>query len=113
MNVLLHGVPRIERRWGRSVQRGWITPPISARELQSWAAFERVNGPILSQERLEVASGIVAMTIAAGYSDGSRRLKLADFMAHWDDKADYYAQTPEDMMAAMDSIARKGTPKDA
>jgi hypothetical protein len=102
---LLHGIPRIERRWGRSVQQGWVFPPISAAELQSWSAFERVHGPILAHERLEVSNGIVAMTLASMFSDGKRRLKLADFMPRWDSKATADRQSPEEMIAAIESHA--------
>lgn len=85
------------------MQRGWIFPPILSGELQSWSAFERVHGPILAHERLEVSNGIVAMTLASMFSDGKRRLKLADFMPRWDPKSDADRQSPEEMIAAIES----------
>lgn len=107
---LIHGIPRIERRWGRSVQQGWVFPPISSRELQSWSAFERVYGPVLAHERFELSNGIVAMTVASVFSDGKSRLKLTDFMPRWDPKADAERQSPEEMKAAIESHVGRTMP---
>jgi hypothetical protein len=82
------------------------SPPITARELQEWSAFERVTGPILLHERIEVSNAFVAMTMASAMSDGSRQLKLEDFIPHWDE-TESREQSPEDMMAALTRLAEQ------
>jgi hypothetical protein len=37
------------------------------------------------------------------FSDGKRKLKLTDFMPRWDEKATADRQSPEEMIAAIES----------
>lgn len=87
---------------------GWIFPPITPRELQEWEGFERVMGPILIHERLELTSAIVAMTSAAPHTPANRPLHVTDFMPRWDPKApDPNAQSPEAIMEAIKALGKK------
>lgn len=65
---------------------GWLWPPITPLELQEWSAFERVDGPILIHDRIEMSVGIAALVAAAPYTPKNKRVSLADYMPHWDAK---------------------------
>jgi hypothetical protein len=80
-----------------------VAPPISRRELQEWSAFERVFGPIVLHERIEVANAFVAMTIAA--ANGAKDLKLEQFVPRWDGEPE--GQTPDDIVATLKSLEAK------
>lgn len=82
------------------------SPPISSRELQEWAAFERVSGPILLHERLEISNALVAMTIAGMLGDG-RKLDLADFVPRWDEEATPETDNSEQIVAFLRSLEAK------
>lgn len=66
-----------------------------------------MNGPVLLHERIEVSNAIVAMSIGSALGADSGRMKLADFMPRWDPESEFYRQSPEDMIAAIDALARK------
>lgn len=81
------------------------SPPISARELQEWAAFERVSGPILLHERIEISNAFVAMTIASAMGDG-RKLTLQDFIPRWDEE-DQPEQGPDQIVSYLRELEAK------
>ncbi len=66
-----------------------------------WSAFERVFGPIVLHERIEVSNAFVAMTIAA--ANGGRDLKLEQFVPLWDGEPQ--GQTPDDIVAVLNKMA--------
>lgn len=87
---------------------GWIQPPITTQELQQWAAFERVEGPVLIHDRVETSLAIVALTAAAPHAAHAGRLTIQQFMPHWDAEApNPNQQSPEEIMEAIRSMAVK------
>lgn len=87
---------------------GWVFPPISAQELQTWQAFERVDGPILLHDRVETSLAIAAMTFASPYTKNTSRMRLDDFIPRWDPtKSKTYDQSAEEIMDALRSMAIK------
>lgn len=92
---------------------GWVFPPITPAELLEWAAFERVEGPILIHDRIETSVAIAAMTSAAPYTSSSRPTRLWDFLPHWDPTMPTPSrQSEEDIMQAIKSLAIKDHSKD-
>jgi hypothetical protein len=49
-----------------------------------WAAFEQVSGPILPQERIDVAAATIAYITAI--SHGAKKVRFKDFLFQWDHK---------------------------
>lgn len=71
--------------------------------MQEWAAFERVSGPILLHERIEVSNAFVAMTVAS--AAGGERLKLQDFIPIWDEAEE--PDNSEQIVAALKELERR------
>lgn len=70
---------------------------IDSREIAEWMAYERIAGP-LGGERLDVAAGIVASTVANANRDKKSKVaKITDFMPTWDRRQ----QSDEEMWAAI------------
>jgi DNA transposition AAA+ family ATPase len=78
--------------------------------LQEWSAFERVSGPILLHERIEVSNAFVAMTIAA--ANGGKDLKLEQFIPQWDEQPKK-EQTPDDIVRVLNELAEQTKRKEA
>lgn len=51
--------------------------------------------------------GIAAMTTAAPHTSAAKRLKLSDFMPHWDPEYRPEAQSAEDIMEAIRLLGKK------
>ena len=70
-----------------------------------WAAFERVSGPLLIQERIDISAAQVAYVMAAsqGVKIKGRPAKLADFLFDWDRKPPSEA----DAAAALESVLKE------
>lgn len=58
-----------------------------------WAAFERVHGPILLHDRIEVMVAQLCAVMSGG--------KPADFLPKWDEET--RGQSVESMLAVIDS----------
>jgi hypothetical protein len=71
---------------------------ISFAELVQWTAFERFYGPILIQERVDVAGAIAAWAAAAA---GGSKAPPEDFLPKWGEGT---RQSAEDMVAVMRGI---------
>lgn len=54
---------------------------MSGRELMEWTAFERVHGPVLVHDRIDVGFAMLARTIANLL--GNRRFKIQHFLPPW------------------------------
>lgn len=75
----------------------------SSRELAEWQAFEQIEGP-LGGLRGDVHAAMVCSAIYnANRGKGSRERKPADFLPRWDKPA-REPQSPEDMLAAVQSM---------
>jgi len=83
-------------------------PPITAKELGEWEAFERVAGPILVAERLEVSLAIIAKLLADVYGKPGIQHKLADFIPEWDRAHQGEGQSPEEMIETFMGNLRRG-----
>lgn len=96
---------------------GELLRRIDSRELNAWAAYERVAGP-LGPERADIHAGIIASTIANAYrGKRGRRYTPADFIPKWDDlpRRSPADQDPHDHLRlvralhrAMGGIERRG-----
>jgi hypothetical protein len=56
---------------------------MTSAELTEWAAFERVYGPILPHERIDVGLAQLGWLMARLWGKSKRELKLRDFMPGW------------------------------
>jgi hypothetical protein len=68
---------------------------ISARDLMEWAAFERVQGPILIHDRIDAAFA----RLSASLSGTSQPAE--DFLPRWDTTEE--PQSPQQMIAVFES----------
>jgi hypothetical protein len=100
--VLLNGVPRVERRWGRRRVVGWAMPPVSPTELQMWAAFERVEGPILMHERIDIGQAMTSYVVAA--AAGAKEVTVEQFLPKWDGTEAPQRQSAEDIIAVIEGL---------
>lgn len=94
---------------GRAVQLGWLSPPISPRELEAWAGFERVLGPILAGERIDMAAAVVS---TSAFAAAGHKSKLTDFLPKWDEQATTPAMDPELIQATLERLAERRHPDD-
>lgn len=72
---------------------------LDARELIEWEAFERVNGPILIHERLDVAAARISFMLSNG------KASAESFLPEWDSDA-RRDQSVEEMIAVMRSFQK-------
>lgn len=56
---------------------------MSAHELMEWAAYERVYGPLLSQDRIDLGFAKLSYYIVSLLSSGRKRYKFRDFLPKW------------------------------
>lgn len=90
----------------RRVQVGWTRPPLPARQLAEWAAFEHLHGPLLVQERIDAAAAMICTVLANLFS--KRSYSPSDFTPRWDGEPE---QTDEDIIAVFRSLqTRKEQP---
>jgi hypothetical protein len=54
---------------------------IPYRQLAEWAAFERLEGPILLHERIDFMGALLSFVTAR--SHGAQKAKLTDFLPRW------------------------------
>jgi hypothetical protein len=84
---------------------------MSARELIEWAAFERVNGPILAHDRIDVAAAHICSALASALR--AQWIEPDAFMPRWDDDVpERPRQSVEDMIGAVRSLQRKKGTRD-
>jgi len=74
---------------------------MSAREFAEWAAFERVCGPVLIHERVDIAAAHIMASILGRSAES--------LMPSWDTgpPKERPQQSPEDMIAVVRSVQRK------
>jgi len=79
---------------------------MSARELAEWAAFERVCGPVLIHDRIDIAAAHIMASI---FGDGRQPRSPEPFMPSWDTgpPKERPQQSTEDMIAVVRSVQRK------
>ena len=77
---------------------------MSARELAEWAAFERVCGPVLIHERIDVAAAHIMASIF-----GQHPRAAEAFMPSWDvgPPKERPQQSAGEMIAVVRSVQRK------
>lgn len=56
---------------------------LSSADLTEWAAFERVYGPLLVHERIDMGFAHVCWMLARLLGDGKRQWEVRDFMPSW------------------------------
>jgi len=74
---------------------------MSAREFTEWAAFERVCGPVLIHERVDIAAAHIMASTLGGAP--------ADFMPSWSagPPKERPQQSAEEMIGVVRSVQRK------
>ena len=80
---------------------------ISARELSEWAAFEKIYGPILIHERVDIAGALVAAILAN--INSKRKYEISDFLPKWTG-ATRKAQTADEVMALLMGLVERPQP---
>jgi hypothetical protein len=71
-----------------------------------WAAFERVEGPLLLHDRVDVAGAIAGMYAAIPHMKQGSEPRLLDFMPPWYDR-EPPRQSPEEIMDAIKRLAKR------
>jgi len=56
---------------------------MSSAELTDWAAYERVYGPILVHDRIDVGFAQLQWLVARLWTKTKRKLTIRDFMPRW------------------------------
>ena len=59
---------------------------MSGADLGEWEAFERLHGPILIQERIDVAQAMISASIYR--AAGAKEAEAKDFLPRWDGTLD-------------------------
>lgn len=78
--------------------------PITPYELQEWAAFEQVNGPLLTAERLELSMAILAYLTVSMNSKPGANVTVESFLPVWDAAQAGGGQSVEDMIATFKGV---------
>jgi hypothetical protein len=79
---------------------------IPYRQLAEWAAFERVEGPILLHQRLDFAGALISFVVAR--TAGAKRARLEDFVPKWDRRP--VQQDAEDLRLVMEGLVSQPSP---
>jgi hypothetical protein len=77
-----------------------------------WAAFERVEGPLLLGERIDAAAALVAYVTAASHGTKieGRPARFRDFLFTWDGKPPSEEQSAAMLGMALEAAASQPSP---
>jgi hypothetical protein len=83
---------------------------MTMRDLVRWAAFERLYGPLLVQERVDVGFAQLSYYLVSllGQSKRGRRWKIQDFLPPWiANQSKRQPQSPEQLRAFMEGLVNR------
>ena len=86
---------------------------VPARELMEWAAYEKIHGPILIQERIDVAAATICAALIA--ASGGEAVNPADLLPVWDeaDRKPSEPESPEAIIAKVRQMQLKKKEQEA